>query len=81
MRAPNGSLMSVYCDDNAFDNCSQVFKENSSALSGYYTMRAPDGSLKSVYCDNNAFDNCSQVFKKTVQICQDTTQCELLMVL
>ena len=64
MRAPNGSLISVYCDDNAFDNCSQVFKENSSALSGYYIMRAPNGSLISVYCDDNAFDNCSQVFKE-----------------
>ena len=64
MRAPNGSLISVYCDDNAFNNCSQVFKENSSALSGYYTMRAPNGSLISVYCDDNAFDNCSQVFKE-----------------
>ena len=63
MRAPNGSLISVYCNDNAFDNCSQVFKENSSALSGYYTMRAPNGSLISVYCNDNAFDNCSQVFK------------------
>ena len=64
MRAPNGSIISVYCDDNAFDNCFQVFKENSSALSGYYTMRAPNGSLISVYCDDNAFDNCSQVFKE-----------------
>ena len=63
IRAPNGSLISVYCDDNAFDNCSQVFKENSSALSGYYTMRVHNGSLISVYCDDNAFDNCSQVFK------------------
>ena len=63
MRAPNGSLISVYCDDNAFDNCSQVFNENSSAIPGYYTMRASNGSLISVYCDDNAFDNCSQVFK------------------
>ena len=60
MRAPNGSLISVYCDDNAFDNCSQVFKANSSALSGYYTMRAPNGSLISVYCDLS-FRNCSQI--------------------
>ena len=60
MRAPNGSLISVYCDDNAFDNCFQVFKENSSALSGYYTMRAPNGSLISVYCDLS-FHNCSQI--------------------
>ena len=60
MRAPNGSLISVYCDDNAFDNCSQVFKENSSALSGYYTMRVPNGSLISVYCDFS-FLNCSQI--------------------
>ena len=37
-----GVYMSIYIyDDNAFDNCSQVFKENSSALSGYYTMQAP----------------------------------------
>ena len=64
MQAPNGSLISVYCDDNAFDNCSQVFKENSSALSGYYIMQAPNGSLISVYCDDNAFNNCSQVFKE-----------------
>ena len=64
MRAPNGSLISVYCDDNAFYNCPQVFKENSSALSGYYTMRAPNGSLISVYCDDNAFYNCSHVFKE-----------------
>ena len=60
IQAPNGSLISVYCDDNAFDNCSQVFKENSSALSGYYTMRAPNGSLISVYCDFS-FLNCSQI--------------------
>ena len=64
MRAPNGSLISVYRHDNAFDNCSQVFKENSSALSGFYTMRSPNGSLISVFCDDNAFDNCSEVFKE-----------------
>ena len=64
MRAPNVSLISFYCDDNAFENCSQVFKENSSAISGYYTIRAPNGSLISVYCDDDAFDNCSQVFKE-----------------
>ena len=64
MRAPNGSLISVYCDDNAFDNCSQVFKENSSALSGYYTMRVRNGSLTSVYCDDNAFENCYHVLQE-----------------
>ena len=57
MRAPNGSLISVYCDDNAFNNCSQVFKENSSALSGFYTMRAPNSSLILVYCDMEG-SNC-----------------------
>ena len=48
----------------AFSNCTQVFKWNPSALSGYYTMRAPNNSLISVYCHDNAFDNCSQVFKE-----------------
>ena len=57
VRAPNGSLISVFCDDNAFDNCSQVSKENSSAPSGYYTIRAPNGSLISVYCDMEG-SNC-----------------------
>ena len=57
MKAVNGSLISVHCDDNAFDNCSQVFKEDSSALSGYYTIRAPNGSLISVYCDMEG-SNC-----------------------
>ena len=60
MRTPNGSLISVFCDDNAFDNCSQVFKENNSAPSGYYIMRAENGSLTSVYCDLS-FLNCSQI--------------------
>ena len=43
LRAVNGSLISVYCDENinAFDNCSQLFNGNSSALSGYYTMQVP----------------------------------------
>ena len=63
MRAPNGSLISVYCDDNAFNNCSQVFKENTSSPSGYYTMRAVNGSLISVYCDLS-FINCSQILNE-----------------
>ena len=58
MRAPSGSVISVYCDDNTFDNCSQIFKENSSALSGYYTMRVPNGSLIAVYCDLSFLSNC-----------------------
>ena len=41
--------MSVFCDDNAVDNCPQVFKENNSALSGYYKMQAPNGFLISIY--------------------------------
>ena len=53
--------MSTYIyDDNAFDKCSQVFKENSSALSGY---QAPDGSLKSVYC---IFDSCAYILKQNL---------------
>ena len=60
--------------NNAFSNCTQVFKQNSSALSGHYTVRAPNGSLISVFCDDNAFDNCSQVSKKTVQLPLGTTQ-------
>ena len=60
MRAPNGSLISVYCDDNAFDNCSQVFKENCSAFSGYNTMRDSNGSLISVYCDLS-FLSCYEI--------------------
>ena len=50
--------------NSAFSNCSDVFQENTSSPSGYYTMRAVNGSLISVYCDDNAFDNCSQVFKE-----------------
>ena len=57
LKSVNGSLISVYCDDNAFDNCSQIFKEDSSALSGYYTIRTPNGSLISVYCDKEG-SNC-----------------------
>ena len=70
IRAPNGSLISVYCNNNAIYNCSQVFKENSSSLSGYYIMHAPNGSLISVYCDvveyiNSALlDNCSHIVDK-----------------
>ena len=48
----------------AFSNCTQVFKEKSSAISGYYTMPARNGSLISVYCDDNAFDECSQISKE-----------------
>ena len=44
----------------AFSNCYHVFKENSSALSGYYTIQALNGSLMSVYCDLS-FHNCSQI--------------------
>ena len=44
----------------AFSNCTQVFKWNTSALSGYYTMRAPNGSLISIFCDFS-FLNCSQI--------------------
>ena len=57
MRAPNGSLISVFCEDNAYDNCSQVSKVNSSAISGYYMIRALNGSLISVYCDMEG-SNC-----------------------
>ena len=60
--------------NSTFSNCTQVFKQNSSALSGHYTIRAPNGSLISVFCDDNAFDNCSQVSKKTVQLPLGTTQ-------
>ena len=44
----------------AFSNCTQVFKWNTSALSGYYTMRVPNGSLISIFCDFS-FLNCSQI--------------------
>ena len=49
--------------ESSFDNCSQVFKKNSSALSGYYRLRGPNSSLISVYCDFNAFNNCSEIFE------------------
>ena len=41
-------------------NCSQVFKANSSVLSGYYKKRAPNSSLISLYYDLS-FLNCSQI--------------------
>ena len=44
----------------AFSNCYHVFKQNSSALSGYYMMRTANGSLISMYCDLSFF-NCSQI--------------------
>ena len=44
----------------AFSNCFHVFKQNSSALSGYYMMRTANGSLISMYCDLSFF-NCSQI--------------------
>ena len=46
--------------NSAFSNCYHVFKENSSAPSGYYMMRVANGSLTSVYCDLS-FLNCSQI--------------------
>ena len=46
--------------NSAFSNCYHVFKENSSAPSGYYMIRATNGSLISVYCDLS-FVNCSQI--------------------
>ena len=46
--------------NSAFSKCYHVFKENSSAPSGYYTMRAPNGFLISVFCDLS-FHNCSQI--------------------
>ena len=56
MRAPNGSLISVYCD-LSFLSCSQILHVNSSATSGYYTIQAPNGSHISVYCDMEG-SNC-----------------------
>ena len=44
----------------AFSNCYHVFKQNSSALSGYYMMRTANGSLISMYCDLS-FLYCSQI--------------------
>ena len=69
----NNVLKIIFCSDNSpiscemyrtFLNCTDIFKHNRSALSGYYTMQALNGSLVSVYCDDNVFDNCSQVFKE-----------------
>ena len=57
--------------NSAFYNCSDVFKENSSAPSGYYTIRAPNGSIFSVYCDIEAYingltlSNCSKIWKQS----------------
>ena len=54
----------------AFSNCFQIFKEKSSAVSGYYVMHAPNGSLISVYCDivehinSLHLDNCSHIIDK-----------------
>ena len=41
-------------------NCSDLFKQNVSAPSGYYTIQAPNGSLISVYCDMEG-SNCDGV--------------------
>ena len=46
--------------NSPFSNCYHVFKENSSAPSGYYMIRATNGSLISLYCDLS-FVNCSQI--------------------
>ena len=43
--------------NSAFSNCYHVFKDNSSAPSGYYMIRAANGSLISVYCDMEG-SNC-----------------------
>ena len=62
----NNVLKIILCPDNSpiscemyrtFLNCSDIFKHNRSAISGYYTMRAPNGSLISVYCDMEG-SNC-----------------------
>ena len=65
-QVPNGFSLPLHCDDNVFDNCTQVFKDYSSALSGYFTMQAPNGFLISVYCDNNAYYNCFMSYKKSL---------------
>ena len=41
-------------------NCSDLFKQNVSAPSGYHIIRAPNGSLISVYCDMEG-SNCDGV--------------------
>ena len=38
-------------------NCSELFKQNASAKSGYYKILSPNGSLISVYCDMEG-SNC-----------------------
>ena len=65
-QAPNGFSLPLYCDDNVFDKCSQVFKDNSSALSGYFTKQTPNGSLISVNFDDNAYYNYFISYKKKV---------------
>ena len=62
----NNVLKIILCPDNSpiscemyrtFLNCSDIFKYNRSAISGYYTIQAPNGSLISVYCDMEG-SNC-----------------------
>ena len=70
MCSSNGTLISIYCSIDGY-NCSQVFKENNSAQSGYYMIHS-NGSIASVYCslvdyiNGLHLANCSQILNINV---------------
>ena len=63
IRAPNGSIFSVYCDIEEYingltlSNCSQIWKQSSLLESGFYTIQLLNGNYFSVYCDMEG-SNC-----------------------